>query len=651
MPDLGTAHVQIVSSARGIVSDIRRELGDPLIKAGKSAGDETAKKFGSSFTAGIGRFAKVGAAAFAATFVGALAVAKDSIGAASNLNEAVSKTKAVFGDSAGAVVDWSKGSAKAFGTSQRAALEAAGTYGNLFKAFGVDAGDAEKMSKAFVELSADMASFNNTSIEDAQDALRSALSGETEPMKRYGSVLSDVRLKQKAVALGLIKSTKDALTPAAKAQAAYALIMEDTIIQQGDFARTSDGLANTQRRLKAQWENASASIGRVLLPIATRFVSWLADTAIPKISELAKTWVPRLQAAFRAIAGFIRRAFPIVASIVRKVIDVARRIVSGVVSVFSPLVGWIRDHWGQISEVTRSAWTIISTVVRVAVGAIAAVVYGVVKVVQLVWRNFGQQIVAFTRGAWQVVAGVIGTVMGVIRGIINAVAALIRGDWLGFLGYLAQIGRAVWTGIVAIVGGAARQVAAVVSAAWRVISAVTGPVWRGIAAVVGGAWNLIRSIATTAAGAVRAAANFMNRIGFGPLVAAIGAVAGALLKVIALAAAAASALSKLDPASIAPKVGLGGLNASIDLSKKGRASGGPVRAGEAYVVGEKRPELFVPNRSGRIVPRVPAGFGSGGHVTVQVNAPVYGVNDLQSAIATGVRDGFRRLTAQRRFAL
>ena len=128
------------------------------------------------------------------------------------------------------------------------------------------------------------------------------------------------------------------------------------------------------------------------------------------------------------------------------------------------------------------------------------------------------------------------------------------------------------------------------------------------------------------------------------------AVAGALLKVIALAAAAASALAKLDPASIAPKIGLGGLNASIDLSKKGRASGGPVRAGEAYVVGEKRPELFVPNRSGRIVPRVPAGFGSGGQVTVQVNAPVYGVNDLQSAIAVGVRDGFRRLTAQRRFA-
>jgi phage-related minor tail protein len=48
----------------------------------------------------------------------------------------------------------------------------------------------------------------------------------------------------------------------------------------------------------------------------------------------------------------------------------------------------------------------------------------------------------------------------------------------------------------------------------------------------------------------------------------------------------------------------------------GRASGGPVQAGQPYVVGERRPELFVPSTSGRIQPTVPAG---GGSVTVQVN--------------------------------
>lgn len=43
-----------------------------------------------------------------------------------------------------------------------------------------------------------------------------------------------------------------------------------------------------------------------------------------------------------------------------------------------------------------------------------------------------------------------------------------------------------------------------------------------------------------------------------------------------------------------------------------RASGGPVQAGKPYVVGERRPELFVPSSAGRIEPRVPPSMGGGG---------------------------------------
>ncbi|MDB5620761.1 hypothetical protein [Tardiphaga sp.] len=47
-----------------------------------------------------------------------------------------------------------------------------------------------------------------------------------------------------------------------------------------------------------------------------------------------------------------------------------------------------------------------------------------------------------------------------------------------------------------------------------------------------------------------------------------------------------------------------------------RASGGPVSAGQAYVVGENRPELFVPNQSGTIIPQIPtARSGGGGAMT------------------------------------
>jgi phage-related minor tail protein len=43
-----------------------------------------------------------------------------------------------------------------------------------------------------------------------------------------------------------------------------------------------------------------------------------------------------------------------------------------------------------------------------------------------------------------------------------------------------------------------------------------------------------------------------------------------------------------------------------------RAAGGPVQAGMPYVVGEHRPELFVPSTSGTVVPRVPTPSRGGG---------------------------------------
>ncbi|RLP21986.1 tail tape measure protein [Mesorhizobium sp. YM1C-6-2] len=67
----------------------------------------------------------------------------------------------------------------------------------------------------------------------------------------------------------------------------------------------------------------------------------------------------------------------------------------------------------------------------------------------------------------------------------------------------------------------------------------------------------------------------------------------------------------------------GGFAAMLGIP--GRASGGPVAAGKPYIVGEKQPELFVPNSAGRIIPKVPKAMGGGGsgapqgvHVTVGV---------------------------------
>jgi hypothetical protein len=225
---------------------------------------KTASTGMSNMIANAKRMAGAMGVAFAATQV--VQFGKDVVMAASNMNESLSKMHVVFGENADAVEQFGNKSATSIGISKQAAIEAAGTYGNLFQAFGVGQGKATEMSTTLVKLAGDLASFNNTSVEDAINALRSGLSGETEPLKRFGVALNDVTLKNKAMAMGF-GEIKGAMDPAIKAQVTYALVMEQTKLAQGDFERTSSGTANTMKILQAQMENAKAALGAGLLPV------------------------------------------------------------------------------------------------------------------------------------------------------------------------------------------------------------------------------------------------------------------------------------------------------------------------------------------------------------------------------------------------
>ena len=220
---------------------------------------------------------------------GAAVAINKSINDASNLGEAQSKVSAVFKSQAATVTAWSKTMSASFGVSQRAALEAAGTYGNLFQAFGIGEVEASKMSRKLVELAADMASFNNVPIEEALNALRSGLSGETEPLKRFGVALNDVRLRQEALNLKIYDG-QGVLSVAQKSQAAYALILRDTALQQGDVARTAGGLANQKKFLSAQVEDLSGTFGAVFMPIMINVVGVIRNQVLPQMQKFIEAF-------------------------------------------------------------------------------------------------------------------------------------------------------------------------------------------------------------------------------------------------------------------------------------------------------------------------------------------------------------------------
>jgi len=224
----------------------------------------------------------------------ALNQVRHAVSAASDLNEQVSKSQVVFGRSAGDIRSWSETTSKSFGISQRAALEAAGTFGTITRSMGFTESSAAEMSRGLVNLAGDLASFNNVATDDALLALRSAIVGEYDPLRRLGSALSETRVQKQAMIETGKRNAKE-LTNQEKVTARYNLILKDTSLAQGDAARTADSFANQTRQLSAKTEDLKAKIGSALLPEISYLVDTLNDATDSAIG---------LSDALKAIADF-----------------------------------------------------------------------------------------------------------------------------------------------------------------------------------------------------------------------------------------------------------------------------------------------------------------------------------------------------------
>lgn len=189
----------------------------------------------------------------------------DAIQKGSDLNETLQKSSVVFGSAASGIKAWGSIAATSMGLSENAAIAAAASIGNLLRSTGTAQEKIAPMSEGIVKLAADLASFNNIPIEDALAKLQSGLVGQERPLRELGVAISAASVDSEALALGF-KKVNGVFTEGEKVQARYALIFQQTQTAQGDFARTSDQLANSQRIAKAEMENISAEIGTDLLP-------------------------------------------------------------------------------------------------------------------------------------------------------------------------------------------------------------------------------------------------------------------------------------------------------------------------------------------------------------------------------------------------
>ena len=256
---------------------------------GMDKANATTKSFGDK----IGDFAKKAGIALAAVGAAAGAMAikigKEAIAAASDLAETTSKVNVIFGDTAKTIEAFGAQAAASLGQTRTQAMNAAATFGIFGKSAGLAGEELTEFSTEFVQLASDLASFNNTSVDQAITALGAALRGESEPIRAYGVLLNDATLKAKALEMGIYSGT-GTLSAQQKVLAAHKVILEQTRDAQGDFARTADGMANSQRILSARLEEAKIVLGNALLPIALQVVNLFNDRFLPVIERLASSF-------------------------------------------------------------------------------------------------------------------------------------------------------------------------------------------------------------------------------------------------------------------------------------------------------------------------------------------------------------------------
>ena len=254
------------------IKDITKAIeaeGKKWDKAAKDSTSSIEKQFGDMAGKIVGKLTAAGIGAILLNW------GKDAIDAASDLAEVQNVVDTVFGDGAAKIETWSKQAGQQFGLTETQAKKFTSTLGAMMKSSGLAGTEIVDMSTDLAGLAADMASFYNLDFETAFEKIRSGISGETMPLKQLGINMSVANLEAFALAQGLEKTFSE-MDQGEQTMLRYQYLMQATSDAQGDFAKTSDGFANAQRRIQASIDSIQTSVGKILLPTMESAVSGIA---------------------------------------------------------------------------------------------------------------------------------------------------------------------------------------------------------------------------------------------------------------------------------------------------------------------------------------------------------------------------------------
>ena len=296
MAEQAYAYITLIPVAKGFEKALSKELGGV-----EKLGAKTGKDFSKGFGKAADKMATGIIAGFAAAAAGAGLLLKSSIGEASELEESLNAVEVSYGEASGAIVKLGEDAASRLGVTQSAFNASAVRFSAFAERVVGAGGDVAGFVDGITARASDFASVFNIDVSEALQVFQSGLAGEAEPLKRFGINLLDSEVSAFALA-NEIGEVGKALTETQKVQARYGLLLQETSKTQGDFANTSDGLANSQRILAAEFTDMQAQLGTALLPVMAAVINQLKDNLLPIFEQLGD-WLDSPE-GIQAIADF-----------------------------------------------------------------------------------------------------------------------------------------------------------------------------------------------------------------------------------------------------------------------------------------------------------------------------------------------------------
>lgn len=189
---------------------------------------------------------------------------------------------------------------------------------SVMTALGVSAEQSLSMVDALQRRSLDIAAFRDVSDAEAFRAVLSGITGETEPLKRFGIVVNETAVKAELLSLGF-KGNAAQASEAAKVIARHNIIMRQSAQMHGQVAREADTLSEQEKRARTELVRAAETMGQRFLPMAAKLLKWTTDAvaafaSIPPATQDAALGLLALVAASGPIAAVIKGFQAIIAA-------------------------------------------------------------------------------------------------------------------------------------------------------------------------------------------------------------------------------------------------------------------------------------------------------------------------------------------------